>query len=560
MKKLLIVTILLHVVCLMSSVNTEAQYFVAASVSGTALTCAGTGFSAPVNIECDDFVTLAVSNSNEMFAMVRDKGTSSSEKYGWDDNGSYSGVRNLNKNNAQLIDVALVASTVPKLYAVIVYYSPGSTSINYEVWLWNDAGHTFTNPGSSTVLVSSITPTAVHIDANFYGEFAVTWDDASNNIFIETGTTGGGTPTFSGSVVNVSTSLSTTTYGMFPDVAIHNDTHRSYGGGAFDNVYVTWMDVNSTYIYEAENPRATIQSGSWINTGAFNNPLYQAGGGHTVYPSRIAAASDYDQGASSWDINKDVTVVFEDSKGSTFYDIMGFSGPSQFLYLSTMNIFTDGSMPYLPGSIDNYPNYSPAVSYDQVNGSAIVAWISDYYGDNYFNPSAPCALELDATTAGYPLVATCSYYMTVPYSNLNTSAQLPVALSGKHGKADPFYCWYDNTATLNFTTYKSVPAGSSNLRKASPLSVTSANVYPNPFADKINVRVSNINAKSTDYVLVTIADNFGHILFRQQICFATINEAANNAASKLSAGAYDFQIIDSQGNNLIHQQIIKASR
>ncbi|MEO8085803.1 MAG: T9SS type A sorting domain-containing protein, partial [Bacteroidota bacterium] len=404
-------------------------------------------------------------------------------------------------------------------------------------------GTSWSTSGSNTL--AAVTPTAVHIDATFYGEFVITWDNSANNhIFVKAGETIAGNPPGFHSTVDVTSSTLPNQYGTYPDIAVHHDQ------GGNDIVDLVWLDVSSGYIGAGEETRTNVVSGTW---GAIKHTTaYTAAASHVVYAPRIADASDYYQGGSGWDNTKDMTIAFEDKKSGSSDDIVGLSGA---ISSWTQNIFTDGVALGL-GQINGYLNYSPAVTYDQVNGSAIVSWISSY-NDPVFIPSAACALELDGPWAGspYALAAPCSLFMVVPQSN--SGGELPIALAGKHGKSDPFYCWYDNNATLNFSTYKPVPTGGGALRQAFKSSGNLMDVYPNPFTDQLYISIKNADIKENEIVQLTVADNEGRILFRKETQYCELNKTLNGFVGNLSSGAYILGVSKTDKNSFIHWQVVK---
>ena len=427
---------------------------------------------------------------------------------------------------------------------MIAYYVP-TVGVCYEIWQWNPAGPTFVY--SSGAVIQAVSASGVHIDASYYGEFAIVWDNTSNgHILIESGTTGTISPSLSGNIVDVSSATGKT--GKQPDVALHNDVPRA-GGGSYDLVNITWVNSTNTVIYTGQESRGTVQSGSWGGTN-FSNTYTAAG--VNVYNPRIAAASDYDQGAGGWDVTDEMTVVFEAyrSSGPT-YDIIGISG--SYPSFATTNTFTINLFGI--ATINNSQNQYPVAVYDQVNGSVIVSWISSY-SDPAFTPNAPCAIEMDGPWAGAPygLASSCTLFMTVPQSN--SGGETPVALAGKHGKSDPFYCWFDVNATTNFVTYKSVPSGSSSLREGA-ISSLQYLIYPNPFHDYLNIQMINKPFKRDKQLEIVVSNCFGQTVFEETADQEQLNVILQKLTYKLQNGTYLLKIIDVSGKHLIRSPIVK---
>ena len=417
-------------------------------------------------------------------------------------------------------DVVLVEDqNTSTWYALVVYSISGACT--YAPYIYSSGS--FSALSTTTLGVYS---TAINIDADADGNFAIIWDDALiGDIELQTGKTYSGSgPSLCGSSAHVP---NTNHDGMWPDVAINHVYSDffilyTYVNAAQDHLHVGFEGNYSGLCVP------TIMG--YVSNYTLLNEDISYNSNLKFWHPRIACPNGVNN--SIYSKERSVVVELQDASGP-YCDIVSFTTTSS--TSSYKAIYTDGGTDS-PCDINASANYYPAVTYDDSYNGIMVGWESDYTGPSgSFYPKSCLAVECkrDGSYNG-------NGYLIVPSDNINspnTTVETSLSLSGREngdGSDNIQYSFYnENTTDLQ---YKLVPFGNSTLRSKRPVESTqsSVTIAPNPFTDDLTIHLTEPDAQ----VHLSIRSTMGKILMDFSGNEAQINKQLHEFAETLSSGVY----------------------
>ncbi len=429
-------------------------------------------------------------------------------------------------------------------FAVIAYIDNSNGYCYCIIYEWDMTNSTFaTYAGSpATYLLSALgNITTINIDADYYGHFAIIWDDPSKyRLCITTGQGNVSTPpTLCNSGAFTEVANTAFQYYKEPDIALFND------GEGNITVHYVYLDNSGNSVYVGSDDFADLCSGL-----TYNNNDYSIGplSGHEFLHPRIACPS--------WNgmINTDWSVAVEMQKpfpiSGTAYEIISFTNYLSSVYI---NFYTGGTTTAGLCAIDDMPNYLPVVCYDYYSTGIMIGWTSEENNSGSYTPISIVAIVCDVTgtpasgcfdnSGGYGL-------MIVPTDN-SSNTKTALSISGRHyvNTGDLQYSFYnENTSDIK---YKDVAFCNVNYALRTENNKADVEVFPNPFSEDLKINLTNPET----IALINITDVSGKLLLSASGNEAILNVKLNAIAGKLASGIY---LIKMQSDDkIINQKIIK---
>lgn len=348
----------------------------------------------------------------------------------WDDGGSsdggicwevdysttpYASNTTFTYSNAIISDVCLLQSG-GRVYAVAVYNSNSTNKYYWELFQWDNpgSGYTFQSRGAWQ-FASGAFATALHIDADGQGNFAIIWDDSNPDVFVLTGTAAG--LNNSGNAVTISGANG----GIYPDVAIFNDNSNNV-------IHATFID-NSNGDIIVQNHTLTNLS---MNSSTHTTPLSAAPSAGTFYYPRIACPNDNGD-------KEDWTVVMVEYSSSPLpkYVIEGYNDLAG--TVSSLNIYNNVNSVDLSRDENSYPVVTYDDNYDGVGDYGIwVGWTLDNTSQNFGTVYAISTLLVPCNKVAQVLG---TYYWEVPNSVMANDYVDYLSLADRHAN-DRVYLTY----------------------------------------------------------------------------------------------------------------------
>jgi len=330
-------------------------------------------------------------------------------------------------------DVCLVNNNAGVVFAIVAYYDQNSSQFQMRVFNWVAASQQFS--GNVPVILSpGQFQSAINIDANDAGDFAIVWDQPGQLIQLAIGrTNGGGVPqlVFPGTAYNIEA-------GTMPDVCMYRNSMTGY-----KQVDVAYINTGSLVLVDFYR-FADLLSGV-ISV----QPQFRSAPADLIYRyPRIDCPAAGFGGAASF------TVVVEDSDNLSSWYIKGFNSNDCCPGFTT-TIYNDGSTSNSPYNLTDVPNTKPVVAYQNNVDGINVGWNFD---NSFGLIGAP-----GASVARYPVVISSdkraeifpsSKYLVVPLSVTFGNQIGNLSISGRHS-SEGLYTYLNSQ--LNDIYFKAVP-------------------------------------------------------------------------------------------------------
>ncbi len=339
-------------------------------------------------------------------------------------------------NDIYHTDVCLVQFN-GDVFAEVVFYAGGTAQAVYlQEYIWGNPGGIWGFYLNNSTFWSAAGVNTVNIDGDHQGNFALTYNDSSDDLFTVTGNC------ISFNINNSGNTVTLPNKGKVPDVSIFND------GSALEVHYVYVGTSNTTL--EVESYSFTALAGG--SSAIFTSPL-SANAAEGYYYDMPRIASPNSTGSAT-----DFTVVVQETNHSNSDQIVGFNnttGPSPIVY-------NDGAYsPYY--DLTSVPNKRPVVTYDN-QGNTWVGWTYDDYSSGLFYANAITPLIIKCDYNGVPYGS--SNYWVVPVGIGDGAAVDQLSLAGRYGR-DQLLLTYYNVGNYFDLNYKEIqPTTATSCRTA----------------------------------------------------------------------------------------------
>ncbi len=337
---------------------------------------------------------------------------------------------------AQILDpdVCLVKNGSGLVYALVVYYDPGSGEFMWQTFNWV-AGQQSFNALTPVSLAAGQYNKTINIDSEDNGNFAIVWDEPGANIRMAFGQSPvAQLPQLSlgGAVLNLEP-------GSEPDVCYYRNTSTSFR--QIDVVYRNPAGYIIVDFYKLND----LLAGSITPTQAYRSPAPDLSYRNPRIACPISATGESD----------DFTVVVEDTDGSSTWYIKSFNANKCCSPTFVTTIYNDGSTGYSPYNLTQVPNTRPVVAYDNIDNTVWVTWNLDNMWGLLSAPGAyigkyPVAIAGDKRSE----VIMGSNFLIVPEGLVNNASMTHVSIAGTKSSKIMF-SYIDNTLFEAFS--KSIP-------------------------------------------------------------------------------------------------------
>jgi hypothetical protein len=402
-------------------------------------------------------------------------------------------------------DVCLVKNGAGVVYAIVAYFDVLSNQFKMRVFNWA-AGMQQFNGSTPIVLTPGQYGSAISIDANDAGDFALVWDQPGQMIQMAFGQALAGTPpalTFPGTAFNLDA-------GDMCDLSLYRDA-----GSSSKVVHVAYRNsggfiVVDTYTF------ADLLTGLLTPLQSFRSPA----------PDLVFRYPRIDSPTSGIGADTDFTVVVEDSDNSGTWYIKGFNSHSCCPGFESY-IYNDGITGNSPYNLTDIPNTRPVVTYFNNGDGMTVGWNLDNSFGLLAAPGAamarqPIALSCDKQANAYP----SAYFLSIS-PIVTTGSQIGIlSISGKYSSNALFT--YLNTG-INNIQYKMVPhvSNAPNLK-----TVESGSFYH--WVESLNRGVD----AETHQVTVQTFDVMGRLVFSYTGSVARLMDIWTTFTDSCRAGVY----------------------